>query len=236
MKILVVEDDLSLAEIIRVGLTSEDHIVEMAADGGNGSFLGRTFEFDAIILDYSLPKKDGLVVCREIRAAGKTTPIIFLSATEDPETKIAALDSGADDYMTKPFVLQELYARIRALSRRPTVVNQATLSVHDLTLDIDRHMVMRGTDQIRTTRKEFNLLEYFMKHAGTVLSRSLIMEHVWTADSNPFSNTVEAHIRNLRKKINAGDKPNLIANVPGRGYMIDTPENVRRLAHQTVSS
>lgn len=228
MKILIIEDDAKTAEFLKDGLKADSHTVDIALDGKDGSFLGRSFEFDVIILDYSLPKKNGLEVCKEIREAGKTTPIIFLSMTDDPETKIEALDHGADDYMTKPFRLTELYARIRAVTRRPKEIQKSEIRIGDLSIETDKHIVMRGDKRINMTRKEFNLLEYMMRNRGIVLSRALLMEHVWTADSNPFSNTVEAHIRNLRKKISLGKKPNLIANIPGKGYVIDTPQNISK--------
>jgi len=230
MKILIVEDDVHTAEMVREGLTADSHTVDIASDGSDGSFLGRSYDYDVVVLDHSLPKKDGLTICSEIRAVGRKTPIIFLSVTDDMETKIAALDRGADDYMTKPFSFSELYARIRALARRPNeLLSLPTFQVDDLVLDAKRQSVIRGTNDIRLTRKEFGLLEYFMRHVGVVLSRTLLMEHVWTADSDPFSNTIEAHIRNLRKKINVGGKPNLIVNIPGRGYVI---ERSAILAHQ----
>ncbi len=229
MKILVVEDDKDTAELVRNGLVSGNNTVEVANDGANGSFLGRSYEYDAIVLDYSLPKKDGLMVCKEVRDSGRSTPIIFLSVNDDQETKMAAFERGADDYLTKPFFMNELNARIKALNRRPILIGSTTLSVADLTLDTEKHIVKRGSKPIHMTNKEFSLLEYLMKNIGVILSRALLMEHVWTADSNMFSNTVEAHIRNLRKKINAGNKPNLIANIPGRGYAIDTPENLRKI-------
>ena len=229
MKILVVEDSADIAENLRNDLTSNDHTVEIATDGADGSFLARSYDFDMIILDYSLPKKNGLQVCGEIRAAGKTTPILFLSVNDDTDVKIAALEAGADDYLTKPFSLKELNARIKAIRRRPTIMKQTLLTIDDLTLDPDRHLVTRGNKNVHLTRKEFNLLEYFLRNPGILLSRAMIMEHVWTADKDPFSNTVEAHLRNLRMKINIARSPELIANIPGRGYVIDTAENVRRL-------
>ncbi len=229
MKLLIVEDDRNTAQMVKEGLASNSHTVEVAADGADGSFMGRSFAYDAIVLDYALPKKNGLVVCKEIRDAGRSTPILFLSVVDDTSIKVAALDTGADDFVTKPFSIQELDARIRALARRPEAIKDPLLRVHDLTLDSDKQIVTRAGKRIKMTRKEFCLLEYFMKHVGSVLSRALIMEHVWTADSNPFSNTVEAHIRNLRKKINISGRQNLIANIPGRGYVIDTPENIAKL-------
>jgi len=228
MKILVVEDDPIVAETVRTSLVAENHTVEVVEDGANGAFMAKSYDYDIIILDHSLPKKDGLTVAKEIRAAGKTTPIIFLTADDDVETKVKAFQNGADDYMVKPFSLEELNARLKAINRRPSVVTKSSLHTGDLELDREKHLVHRSGRQIRLTRKEFGLLEYFMLHSGVVLSRTAIMEHVWTADSNPFSNTVEAHIRNLRKKIKSGKRPNMIANVPGRGYILDSPENLKK--------
>ena len=228
MKILVVEDDRKSAEILRNGLTANSHTVDVAYDGADGSFLGRSFLYDAIILDYSMPKKNGLEVCKEIRAIGKQTPIIFLSVTDDPTLKVEAFDKGANDYMVKPYSLQELYARLRIASGHSHLGKSAILKVDDLSLDSDRHITMRGNTTIRLTRKEFSLLEYLMQNIGIVISRALLMEHVWTADSDPFSNTIETHIRNLRKKINVGKKPNLILNIPGRGYVIDTVSRLKK--------
>ena len=231
MKILIVEDDTDTRELIRDALTSHSHTSDISADGADGSFLARTYEYDAIILDYSLPKKDGLTVCKEIRAAHKTTPIIFLSSTDDVDIKVKALEAGADDYMVKPFSLNELHARLKAITRRPKEIQKNILCVEDLTLDTETHLVIRGTTPIHLTRKEFNLLEYLMRTPGIIVSRALIIEHVWTADSDPFSNTVEAHIRNIRKKINTGSAPDLIGNIPGRGYIIDSPERLKRIVN-----
>ncbi len=229
MKILVVEDDSALANMIRAGLVSEYHMVEIAKDGAEGSFLARNYDYDAIILDYSLPKKDGLAVCREVRKAGKVTPIIFLTVTDDIETKLAAFDCGVDDYVTKPFSLQELCARIKALARRPAAVKTPLVSIADLVFDTDQQIVRRSSKLIRLTHKELGLLEYMAKHAGVVLSRAMIMEHVWSAESDVLSNTIEAHIRNLRRKLNGRNRPDLIANIQGRGYVLDTPQNLKKL-------
>ncbi len=229
MKVLIVEDDVATAEMVRNGLASYLYTTDVSFDGADGSFMARSYEYDAIVLDHSLPKKSGLTVCKDIRAAGKTTPIIFLSGLDAGETKIEALEQGADDYMTHPFSLDELDARLKALARRPIQIQERILQVHDLTLDTQTHVVTRGGKTIHMTKKEFGLLEYIMKHKGIVLSRTSIIEHVWAAENDPFSNTVEAHLRNLRKKINFGNKPDLIRNLPGRGYIIDTPEHLARL-------
>lgn len=230
MKILLVEDDKVMAKLIRAGLDYNTHTVDIAADGAEGSFLARNYIYDAIVLDYSLPKKNGLVVCKEIRTAGKSTPILFLSATEDVATKVTALDNGADDYMTKPFSSEELYARLCAITRRPSDIKQSILKIDDLELNTVAHSVRRADINIHLTRKELNLLEYLMEHRGVVVSRTLLLEHVWTAENDPFSNTVETHMRNLIKKINIGGRPNLIANIHGRGYVINTPENLDKIS------
>ncbi len=229
MKFLLIDDDIKLSEMVKKNLISENNIVETAENGTDGSFLARTFDYDAIILDNSLPKKDGLTVCQEIRDSDKSTPIIFLTVDGNIETKIKAFERGADDYIQKPFSLQELSARLKAVTRRPSLLEQQILRVHDLELDTKKHVVLRSGKKLHPTHKEFCLLEYFMKNIGVVVSRTTLMEHIWTADSNPFSNTVEAHIRNLRRKINHGSKPNLIANIPGRGYVMDTPEKLRKI-------
>jgi DNA-binding response OmpR family regulator len=228
MKILVVEDDRTVANLIKNGIASDSHTVEIAKDGAEGSFLARSYEYDTIVLDYSLPKKDGLTVCEEVRKSGKTTPIIFLSATYDIPVKIAAFTKGADDYMTKPFSIEELKARVKTIARRPVQARKSQLQIDDLILDAEKQIVKRGKKNIRLTRKEFNLLEYMMLNAGTILSRAMLLEHVWTADSDSLSNTVEAHIRNVRKKIAVKGKPELIANIQGRGYIIDRSEKIRK--------
>lgn len=228
MKFLIIDDDKVLAETVRASLTAELHTVEVANDGSEGAFLGKSYDYDAIILDYSLPKKDGLVVCKEIRTAGKTAPILFLSNTTDTAVKVAALENGADDYLTKPFELSELNARLRALTRRPRELKEPVIQVGELKLDTDKHVLTRGDRAIHLTRKEYSLMEYLMRHAGVVMSRAALMEHVWTADSDPFSNTIEAHFRNLRKKLNNGSEKDMIVNIAGRGYLLDTPENLEK--------
>lgn len=229
MKILIIEDDNRLAQLIKTGLTGDSHTVEVTNDGADGSFLARSYDYDLIILDYSLPKKDGLQVCREIRTANKNTPIMFLSVTEDVSIKVSAFSNGADDYVTKPFSLEELRMRVKALGRRPNNIKKPILNIADLSLDTERLIVERAGNNIILTRKEFNLLEFLMNHRGTVVSRAMIMEHVWTAESDPLSNTVEAHIRNLRKKLNDNNRPDLIGNIQGRGYIFDTPENLKKI-------
>lgn len=221
MKLLIIEDDKDVADFIKTGLQSESHVVDIATNGHDGSYIARVNNYDVIILDYSLPQKNGLVVCDEIRSAGKSTPILFLSVTSDLASKIHALEKGADDYMTKPFSFEELHARIRALLRRPHKINGSVLIVGDVKLDTERQLVLRNEATMYLTRKEYTLLEYLMRNQGTIVSRGMIMEHVWNADSDPFSNTIESHILNLRKKLNTGKREDIIKNVPGRGYTIN---------------
>ncbi|MEK7095498.1 MAG: response regulator transcription factor [Patescibacteria group bacterium] len=221
MKILIIEDDPDIADLLNESLRFEGFVVDLAFDGHEGSFMARTNTYDLIIIDYSIPRKDGLIVCSEIRSLGLTMPIIFLSATGDTKTKISALERGADDYLTKPFAFDELKARIRAITRRPRKIESTVLSVGELTIDTEKQSAYRDGTPIYLTRKEYCLLEYLMRNPGIILSRSMIMEHVWNAGSDPFSNTVEAHILNLRRKVNLGNKQELIRNIPGRGYVIE---------------
>lgn len=227
MKVLIIEDDVGTAELLKRGLAAEGYTAEVTWDGKQGLFMGRNFTFDLIIMDYSLPNRNGIEVCQELRKAGISTPVLFLTVEDDIDIKIDAFNHGADDYLLKPFSLKELLARTRALLRRPRELIEEKIEVDDLTIDTRRRIAYRSGKEISMTRKEYNLLEYMVKNAGSVLSRSLLMENVWTAESNPFSNTVEAHIRNLRRKINTGGRPDLISNIPGRGYVLKSRKKVR---------
>ncbi len=221
MKILIIEDDPDISLFIKVGFETEGYVVDRSFDGKEGSYMARTNKYDVIILDNSLPLKNGLEVCDEIRGSGSTVPIIFLSVIGDTKRKILALEKGADDYMTKPFSFEELKARIKALTRRPRKIESPIIKVGELSLDIEKQIAYRNDKAIYLTRKEYNLLEYLIRNHGMVVSRGMIMEHVWDANSDPFSNTIEAHIVNLRKKVNIDNKKDIIRNVPGRGYIID---------------
>lgn len=220
MKILIIEDDKEVSDFLKSSFINISHTVDIESNGAQGSFTARTNAYDVIIIDYSLPEKNGLTVCTEIRSAGLNTPILFLSMTHSTQNKINCLEAGADDYLTKPFAFEELHARVRALQRRPQNLQSPLLFAGNLILDMKRKMVYKGDDPVRLTRTEYDLLEFLLKNKGTILSRGVIMEHVWNADSDPFSNTVEAHIVNLRKKIN-GENEEMIRNIPGRGYIID---------------
>ncbi len=222
MHILVVEDDREINDFLRVSLEAECFAVDTAFDGETGSYLARTNDYDLIILDNILPQKEGQVACKEIRAAGKSMPIIMLSVKSETVTKVDLLNAGADDYMTKPFSLEELLARMRALLRRPKEMENEILNVDDLFVDAKKHSVKRGKKEIYLTRKEFILLSYLLKNAGAAMSRGKIMEHVWNMDIDPFSNTIESHILSLRKKIDVKPKKKLIHTVPGVGYKISS--------------
>ena len=220
MKILVIEDEAIIRSVIQSTLQDEFFTVDTARDGEEGAFAAKTNDYDLIILDNVLPKKDGLSICREIRGCGKTTPILSLSVQGDMSTKVNLLDAGVDDYMTKPFCVDELIARVRALLRRPYRSQEDILTIDTLTLDSQRHIVRRGKDTITLTRKEFMLLEYLMRNADYAVTRGMIMEHVWERDADPFSNTIEAHILSLRKKVERPNRQKLIHTIPGQGYKL----------------
>ena len=220
MKILLVEDEQQIADFLEMSLAAEYFAVDVARDGETGMQMATDNNYDLMILDNILPGKSGLEICKHVRASGKTCPILILSVLSEATTKVDLLDAGADDYLNKPFSLQELLARIRALLRRPRRMETTVLSVDDLILDTQRHAVKRGRKDITLTRKEFSLLEYLMKNEDTVLSRGMLMEHVWNTAMDPFSNTIESHILSLRKKIDVGSRRKLIHTVPGVGYKI----------------
>jgi len=219
MRILIIEDDSSIRNILRMSLEAESFTVDEAEDGEVGSYLARTNQYDLVILDNVLPKKQGKQVCKEIREAGKNMPVLMLSVKSEVLEKVDLLNSGVDDYMTKPFSFEELVARIHTLLRRPTKLEEAIIKVRSIQLDVEKREVRNKDRYLNLTRKEFSLLEILMKNKEKAISRGYIMEHVWDINADPFSNTIEAHILNLRRKI--GDKnKNIIKSVPGRGYKI----------------
>ncbi len=220
MRILIVEDRREISTFLHKALTEHAFSVDVAEDGDKGSYLARTNEYDLVILDNILSKKTGLQVCLEIRACGKTVPILVMSVKPEPSTKVELLDAGADDYISKPFSLDELLAIIRALLRRPRQISGEILTFDALTLDTKAHTVHRASKEIHLTPKEFMLLEYLLRNKGAVLSRSAILEHVWDMDTDPFSNTIESHILSLRRKIDPDGKRGIIHTVPGVGYKI----------------
>ena len=222
MKVLIVEDEKKVVNFLRHGLEAMLFTVDVAYNGKNGSYLALTGEYDIIVLDNMLPCKSGKEVVTEIRKAGKTVPIIMISALSEVQTKVDLFNAGVDDYVTKPFSLDELVARIRALERRPTHLIGDILTIDNLALDTRRSRVTRSNDTpIYLTRKEFALLEYFLRNQESVLSRGMILEHVWDMNTDPFSNTIESHILSLRRKIESPKWKKLIHTVPGRGYKME---------------
>ncbi len=221
MKLLIIEDDISIRNVLRLGLEESSYTVDEAENGEQGSYLARVNKYDLIILDNVLPKKLGKEVLKEVREAGVDTPVILLSAKSDVNSKVELINAGADDYITKPFSFEELKARICSLLRRPHKIEDVILKVGQIYLNVDTHEVRKGQKKLYLTRKEFQMLELMMKNVGRVMSRSIIMEKVWDINANPFSNTVEAHILNLRKKLGDQQK-RLICNIPGRGYKLMT--------------
>ncbi len=222
MKILVVEDEHRIANTIKKGLEQERYTVDVAYDGTSGFDLASGEPYDIIILDLMLPGMDGLTVCKELRKNAIHTPIIVLTARGQIQDKIQGLDSGADDYLTKPFAFEELLARIRALSRRPKLTTQTELTIANLVLNPHTFRVARGKTQIRLTSREFSLLEYMMRNRGKILTKDDIITHVWNYESDILPNTVEVYIKKLRNKIDIPFKENkpLVETVRGFGYKI----------------
>lgn len=222
MRLLVVEDDKNIQKFLKTAFESECYIVDIASDGKKGSFLARTNEYDVIILDINLPEKDGLTICKEIRNDNIATPVLILSVQSEIPTKINLLTAGADDYLTKPFSFEELLARVKALSRRPKSIDNEILTAGNLRIDVTKNEVTMQGKKISLTRKEYILLEYLVKNKDRIISRGALMEHVWDMNADPFSNTIEVHIRNIRKKLGLSPKENMIKTVSGRGYMLDS--------------
>jgi DNA-binding response OmpR family regulator len=220
MRILLVEDEQQIADFLEMSLHAESFAVDVARTGTEGSRLAAENEYDLMILDNMLPGKTGLEICKEVRGEGKTCPIIILSVRSETTIKVDLLYAGADDYLIKPFSLQELIARIKALLRRPRNVETTILALDDLVLDTQRHIVRRGKKVLALTRKEFTLLHYLMKNQNTAVSRGMILEHVWDMTADPFSNTIQTHILTLRRSVDGGGRRKLIHTIPGTGYKI----------------
>lgn len=219
MRILCVEDDVELAEILRRALTEQVHTVDVVHDGESARHAALSEDYDLILLDLMLPKIDGIAVCHALRAAGKLTPVIMLTARDQVDDRVLGLDAGADDYLVKPFAMRELFARIRSVSRRVERRASDVLCVADLRLDPNTTYVMVGERKVQLTSKEFALLQYFMQHAGKVLSKTEILESVWDSNYEGFGNVVEVYVNYLRNKISDGDKRR-IETVRGRGYVL----------------
>ena len=218
MRILVVEDDLPLCSFLRKGLESEHYAVDTANDGEQARFMLRETDYDLAVLDLNLPKMDGLEVLQYIRPLKPSLPVILLTARSRVEDRVLGLDSGADDYLVKPFSFTELSARVRAILRRGRTSAESVLKVGDLALDRVERRVQRAGKKIELTSKEFALLEYLMRNAGRRITRSMIVEHVWNIGFDTATNVVDVYINYLRKKVDEGFTPKLIHTVRGVGY------------------
>jgi two-component system OmpR family response regulator len=222
MRVLLVEDEKDTANFILKGLKAERFVVDWTQKSDQALLWAKVNDYDIAIMDIQIEgPQTGLQICRTIRERGKDYPIIVLSVTHDTAIKIEALNNGADDYLTKPFSHGELMARVRALLRREKAIVGPILRVADLELDTNSHSVRRGSHLLMLNRKEFSLLEYLMRNPGTILTRNMILEHIWEITTDPFTNTVDVHIRYLRRKIDDGFKKKLIKTIHGYGYKIE---------------
>jgi heavy metal response regulator len=227
MRILLVEDDARIARFVSQGLREQTYAVDVTADGEDALYKAFINDYDAVILDVMIQGRDGFEVCREIRASGSHVPVIMLTARDALQDRIKGLDTGADDYLTKPFEVAELLARLRALLRRGHVVLPATINIADLVIDMRAHRVTRAGRRIELTAKEYALLEYFARERGRVLSRAEIAEHVWDENFDPLSNLIDVNINRLRRKIDDGFSPPLIHTRRGEGYMLAAPDETQ---------
>jgi heavy metal response regulator len=220
MRILVVEDERRLCNIIKRGLLEEGYAVDTAYDGEDGEYLAETTPYDLVILDIMLPKKDGIMVCQELRLKKVNTPILMLTARDTVEDRVKGLDAGADDYLIKPFAFNELLARVRALLRREGLSKSPRLQVGDLALDTLTREAWRAQRKIELTSKEYVILEYLMRHPNIVITRTMLEEHAWDYEFDSISNLIDVYIRRLRRKIDERGHNSLIQTVRGAGYRL----------------
>jgi len=220
MRILVIEDEKKVASFIKKGLEEEHYAVDTAHDGETGLYLSENNEYDLIVLDLMIPKIDGLEVLRRTRTNKNNVPILVLTAKDSVEDIVRGLDSGCDDYLTKPFEFVEFLARIRALLRREKTEKEPVLKIRDLTLSLVTHKVTRQGKEIELTSKEYALLEYFMRNPDKILTRTMISEHVWDYDFDSLTNVVDVYVNYLRKKIDKGFEHKLIHTIRGVGYLM----------------
>ena len=225
MRILVVEDDLKAARFLKQGLEEEGHSVDVAVDGQEGAQYGHVNPYDLIVLDLQLPRKDGLELSRELRREGVETPILMLTGRDSTADVVRGFDAGADDYLTKPFAFDELLARVRALTRRRTTGVAGTLRYQDLELDRLDGVASRGGRRLDRSPREFRLLEYFLLHPEEIVTRTMLLQKVWHMSFDPETNVVEAHLSNLRRKLEEGGRPRLIQTVRGAGYTLRSRES-----------
>ncbi|HYE13975.1 MAG TPA: response regulator transcription factor [Pyrinomonadaceae bacterium] len=220
MRILLVEDEPDAARLLAKGLREEAYAVDLAADGEKALEQAATNDYDLVILDVMLPRKNGFEVCRELRASGSAVPVLMLTARDAVGDRVAGLDSGADDYLPKPFDFDELLARVRALLRRRPALYPEVITVADLSIDTRARRVTRGGEEVALTAKEYALLEYLARRAGEVVGRADIAEHVWDETYDPFSKVIEVFIQRLRRKVDEGRDPKLIHTRRGEGYTL----------------
>lgn len=217
MKVLLIEDDENIADFLSVHLPAHSFVVDVAQNGASSLRLMRTNEYDIVVLDYHLPDMNGEEVIGRLRAQGIPTPVLLLTVVTDAWSKARLLDAGADDYLEKPFLLEELVARMRALLRRAPHAPKDILKSGNLTLDTETQLVQRAGKIIPLTRKEFVLLEYLLHHKGKLVPKTTLIEHAWDSSGNPFSATLDTHMTNLRRKLGS---PELIETVHGRGFLV----------------
>jgi len=231
MRLLIVEDAVKLAQTLKKGLEAEGYAVDVLHDGlaarkrltaAQDEMYGS--HYDLLLLDVMLPGLDGFTLCRELRSRGLAVPVLMLTARDATSDKVTGLDSGADDYLVKPFAFEELLARIRTLLRRPPAVLPTTLVVGDLSLDPAQRRVTRSGREVELSAKEFGLLELFMRHPGQVLSRDRILDHAWDGDSDAFSNVVDVYVARLRRKLDPAGAPSRLQTVRGAGYVLRAPD------------
>jgi len=220
MRILIIEDEKKVAGFLKNGLKEEGYAVDNAFDGQTGFDMAVENEYDIIILDLMLPGLDGITLCKKLREEGNHTPILMLTAREAVKDRVIGLDAGADDYMTKPFAFEELLARVRVILRKRPITQELKLEIGDLILDLITHKVKRGGDEIELTTKEYALLEFLMRNAGTIVTRTMIAEHVWDINFETFTNVIDVYINYLRNKIDRDHDEKLIHTVRGRGYVL----------------
>jgi len=220
MKILLVEDDAALADVIRRGLSEAGHVVDLESNGNDAERVAATRAYDAIVLDVMLPGREGFDVARSLRARDVRTPILMLTALDTAENVIAGLDAGADDYLKKPFIFDELEARLRSITRREAVPQRDVLRVGDLSMDLATREVRRGDRQIDLSPRETAFLEYFMRNAGLLLTRKMLEDALWERDRETASNVIDVYVRRLRRKLSDDDETQLIATVRGVGYRL----------------
>jgi two-component system copper resistance phosphate regulon response regulator CusR len=224
MRILLVEDDSKLAAVLRQGLKEEGYGVDVSKDGTDGLAMALSSHYDALLLDVMLPRRNGFHLLRELRRRGSSIPVMILTARSSVEDRVHGLNLGADDYLPKPFDFQELLARLRAITRRPAIEPLTVLAAADLELDAARKTVKRAGRRIELTTKEFALLEYLLRKKGVVVTRGMILDHVWDLDYHGRSNLVEVYINGLRRKIDQDFEPKLIHTVRGAGYVLREAE------------